>query len=39
MLESKTAGNLSADEKKQLDSALYQLRSAYIEAASAGNII
>jgi hypothetical protein len=39
MLESKTAGNLTGEEKAQLDSALYQLRSAYIQAASAGNII
>jgi hypothetical protein len=39
MLEAKTAGNLSDEEKRQLDSALYRLRSAYIQAASAGNII
>jgi hypothetical protein len=39
MLETKTSGNLTPEEKKQLDSALYQLRSAYIEAASSGNII
>jgi hypothetical protein len=39
MLESKTAGNLTNEEKTQLDNALYQLRSAYIQAASAGNII
>lgn len=39
MLEAKTAGNLTSEEKTQLDGALYQLRSAYIQAASAGNII
>lgn len=39
MLEQKSTGNLSEDEKAQMDNALYQLRSAYIQAASAGNII
>ncbi len=39
MLEAKTANNLTSEEKTQLDNALYQLRSAYIQAASAGNII
>ncbi len=36
MLEEKTAGNLSDDEKKALDNALYEVRMAYVEAAQGG---
>ena len=33
VLEEKTAGNLSEDEKKLLDSALYELRMRYVQMA------
>lgn len=36
VLEEKTSGNLTEQEKKMLDSALYEVRMAYVQAAQAG---
>ena len=36
VLEEKTSGNLTEQEKKLLDSALYEVRMAYVQAAQAG---
>lgn len=36
VLEEKTKGNLTEQEKKMLDSALYEVRMAYVQAAQAG---
>ncbi|MCK4625389.1 MAG: DUF1844 domain-containing protein [Phycisphaerae bacterium] len=36
VLEEKTGGNLTEEEKKMLDSALYEVRMAYVQAAQAG---
>ena len=36
VLEEKTRGNLSAEEKKLLDSALYECRMAYVRVAQGG---
>ena len=36
MLEEKTSGNLTEQEKKMLDSALDEVRMAYVQAAQAG---
>ncbi|KKK79638.1 hypothetical protein LCGC14_2831470, partial [marine sediment metagenome] len=33
VLETKTQGNLTDDEKKLLDNALYEVRMAYVQAA------
>jgi len=36
VLEEKTKGNLTEQEKSMLDSALYEVRMAYVQAAQAG---
>jgi hypothetical protein len=36
MLESKTQGNLTAEERQLLDQVLYELRLRYVEARDAG---
>ena len=36
LLEQKTRGNLSAEERRLLDQVLYELRLRYVEAAKAG---
>ena len=36
VIEEKTRGNLSPDEKKILDNALYEVRMAYVRAAGGG---